>query len=68
MLNEANIVAQGAGLTLAYHNHWFELAIIDGKPAYQHMLEHLDESILFELDSYWVKVGGLDPVTVRSRA
>jgi sugar phosphate isomerase/epimerase len=64
MLNEANQVLQDAGFKLGYHNHWFELARIDGKPAYQHMLGYLSPEILFELDVYWVQVGGLDPVQV----
>ncbi|MEM6284610.1 MAG: sugar phosphate isomerase/epimerase [Chloroflexota bacterium] len=62
LLNESNEVAQGAGLTLAYHNHWFEPVMIDGKTGFQHMLDYMDERIVFELDVYWTKVGGLDPV------
>ncbi|HLA42401.1 MAG TPA: sugar phosphate isomerase/epimerase, partial [Aggregatilineales bacterium] len=64
MLNEASAIAGTQGLRLGYHNHWFEIAEIDGKPAYQHMLDQLDENIIFELDTYWVQVGGLDPVQV----
>jgi sugar phosphate isomerase/epimerase len=64
MLNQANAVLLSAGLKLAYHNHWFEAEIVDGKPAYQHMLDYLEPSIDFELDTYWLKVGGLDPVEV----
>jgi sugar phosphate isomerase/epimerase len=64
MLNQANEHVQAAGLKLAYHNHWFELAIIAGKPAYQHMLDYLEPEISFELDTYWIQVGGQDPVQV----
>lgn len=64
MLNEANAVVQAHGLTLGYHNHWFEIETIGGKPAYKHMLELLDKNIVFELDTYWARVGGLDPVQV----
>jgi len=64
MLNEANIVAKENGLTLGYHNHWFEMQEVDGKIAYQHMLDYLDDDIVFELDTYWAKVAGLDPVAV----
>ncbi|MGJ3238615.1 MAG: sugar phosphate isomerase/epimerase family protein [Anaerolineae bacterium] len=64
MLNEANVVVKEAGLKLAYHNHWFEMEMVDGKLAYQHMLDHLDDDIYFELDTYWAKVAGLDPVQV----
>lgn len=64
MLNEANVVVKEAGLTLAYHNHWFEMQAVDGKIAYQHMLDYLDEDIVFELDTYWAKVAGLNPLDV----
>jgi sugar phosphate isomerase/epimerase len=62
MLNQANEVVKAAGLKLAYHNHWFEIEVVEGKPAIHHMLDYLESDILFELDTYWVKVGGLDPV------
>lgn len=64
MLNQANEVVQGAGLTLAYHNHWFEMESVEGKPAYQHMVSLLDESIAFELDVYWAAVAGLEPTDI----
>jgi sugar phosphate isomerase/epimerase len=62
MLNEANAVVKNAGLKFAYHNHWFEIEVVDGKPAIYHMIDNLASDVLFELDTYWVKVGGLDPV------
>lgn len=64
LLNEAYVTVQAHGLTLAYHNHWFEMNIIDGKPAYQHMLDLLEPAIAFELDVYWTQVGGQDILTV----
>lgn len=64
MLNEANAVARQAGLTLFYHNHWWEAQPVGGKPAYEIMLEHLDPSVLLEIDAYWIQVGGLDPAQV----
>lgn len=64
MLNEANKVARANGLELGYHNHWGEVAIVDGRPAYQIMIDQIDPDIFFEVDTYWVKTGGLDPVEV----
>lgn len=63
-LNQADAVARENGLTLLYHNHWFEPAPVDGTPAYQIMIEYLEPTVLFEIDTYWVKVGGLDPAAV----
>lgn len=64
-LNEASRVAAAAGLSLGYHNHWFEYEPRPpGRPGYQVMLEHLDPAVFLEVDVYWVKVAGLDPVAV----
>jgi sugar phosphate isomerase/epimerase len=63
-LNQAAHFVNQYGYTLGYHNHWFEVAMVEGRPAYQIMLEHLDPSVIFEIDTYWVKVGGLDPAAV----
>jgi sugar phosphate isomerase/epimerase len=63
-LNRANEIARGAGLTLLYHNHWWEYEPLDGSYPYKIMAENLDPSIGFEIDTYWVKTGGEDPVAV----
>ncbi len=64
VLNEAAAVAAENGLQFAYHNHWFEYQQVNGRNANEIMLEYLDPSVLLELDTYWVKVGGQDPVSV----
>jgi sugar phosphate isomerase/epimerase len=63
-LNRANEVAHAHGLTLVYHNHWWEYHMLGGRRVYQVMLEHLAPSIEFELDVYWAQTGGADPLTV----
>lgn len=63
-LNEANAVARAAGYTLVYHNHWWEYTPHgDWVPA-QVMLDYLEPTVAFEIDTYWVKVGGGEPVQV----
>jgi len=64
MLNEANAVARENGLELLYHNHWQEYAQVNGRRVYQTMVEELDPTINFEIDTYWVKTAGVDPVAV----
>ncbi|MFW5803085.1 MAG: sugar phosphate isomerase/epimerase family protein [Verrucomicrobiota bacterium] len=52
------------GMTFGYHNHDFELSIhVDGKPALL-QLAALVPALHFTVDTYWVKVGGEDPVQV----
>jgi sugar phosphate isomerase/epimerase len=64
LLNKLNRSVREAGLTLLYHNHWFEYLPVEGRLPYQIMLEQLDESIGFEVDTYWVKTAGQDPLSV----
>jgi sugar phosphate isomerase/epimerase len=64
VLNEAAAVATANGLELGYHNHWWECYSVDGRPAYQIMLEHLDPNIFFEVDTYWAQTAGVDPVAM----
>src|SRR5258708_34625372 len=63
-LNEANAVARDHKLKLGYHNHWFEFAQVGGKLGHEIMRENLDPAIIFELDTYWIKTAGVDPVQV----
>lgn len=52
-----------AGLQLSYHNHSFEFVQFDGVYALDMMLENCAaENVYSELDTYWVKHGGADPV------
>ncbi len=53
------------GLTLGYHNHAFEFSNrIDGVSAYEVFADALSDDVVLELDTYWVTVGGDDPVAV----
>ena len=64
-LNVANAIARGRGLTLGYHNHWWEFeTMIDGRRAWSHLFEMVDPTVFAELDLYWATVGGADPVDV----
>ena len=62
--NFAGAEAAKNGLKLAIHNHWWEYQQLDGIPIYKIMLEYLSPDIMFELDTYWVKIGGQDPAVV----
>lgn len=62
--NAANAVAQANGLRLGIHNHWWEFEPVAGRYPYQVLLEEMDERIFFEVDTYWVKTAGVDPVAV----
>ena len=59
-VNEWGRQAANEGLRLAYHNHWFEMSEIDGRPALEVFAAALDPAILLEVDTYWAAVGGQD--------
>lgn len=67
IFNEANSVAQANGLTFGIHNHWWEFEPVDGRTRFDVLLEHLEPEIFFEIDTYWVKTAGPDPVKVIER-
>ena len=60
--NEAQANAKERGMTVMLHNHWWEYAELEGKLVVDHMLEFLDPEIMLELDTYWIKVAGQNPV------
>jgi sugar phosphate isomerase/epimerase len=65
LYNEANQFAHDHVLEFGLHNHWWEYRNkVDGKFVYQVLLESVDPQIFFEIDTYWVKVAGQDPVKI----
>lgn len=62
--NEAAANCKAAGLQFGIHNHWWEYQPVEGKMPYKILLERCDPSIFFEIDTYWVKTGGCDPVAI----
>ncbi|MBM4205352.1 MAG: sugar phosphate isomerase/epimerase [Gammaproteobacteria bacterium] len=60
-LNRFGGQCEKAGVQLAYHNHDFEFARVDGEIAYDRLLRECDrELVKFELDLYWVTHAGAD--------
>lgn len=64
-LEAAAEVAESYGLKIGYHNHAFEFETrFDGRTAYEHFAAQVSDRIGLELDTYWVAVGGADPVAL----
>lgn len=64
-LNAFNESVRGRGARLGYHNHWWEFATrIGAQSAYDLLFALLDQSVFAEVDTYWARVGGADPVRV----
>ncbi len=60
--NEAAALAAKHGMKVGFHNHDKEMHEVEGRPAYEHFLELAEPEVVWEVDTYWVKVGGVDPV------
>ncbi len=63
-LTEANAVAQANGLSLGYHNHWFEFTSVEGQTGLERLAACLPPEVFFEVDTYWARVAGADPQAV----
>ncbi|MBE0698361.1 MAG: sugar phosphate isomerase/epimerase, partial [Anaerolineaceae bacterium] len=63
-LNEGYEVANSNGISYSIHNHWWEFGKINGRLIHHYMLDLLNPGILLEVDTYWVKVAGPDPVEI----
>lgn len=62
-LNKAGEIAKAHGSKLAYHNHDFEFAAVDGTTGFDLLTKNTDPTLVFfELDLYWAVKGGLDPI------
>jgi sugar phosphate isomerase/epimerase len=54
------------GFDLCYHNHEFEFGEVDGRPAFERLVE-ATEGVDFELDVGWAYTAGADPVDLLDR-
>lgn len=65
-LNEADAIARAHGLTLYYHNHWWEYQPLPGTGdlPYHLMHTHLAHTVHYEIDAYWVRAAGLAPTEI----
>jgi sugar phosphate isomerase/epimerase len=67
LINASNERVRARGLTLGYHNHYWELqSVIDDRPALLHLFDHVDDTVVAEVDVYWAQVGGIDPTQLVS--
>jgi len=62
-MNKAGELARKTGLQFAYHNHAFEWGQMGGKRVFDRMFANTDPKLVqFEVDVFWLTVGGVDPV------
>lgn len=61
LLNKAAAAAEKYGIKVGYHNHAHEFAKVDGRYALDLIAEGTVDSVVMEIDVYWVQYAGLDP-------
>lgn len=67
-LNAAAKKGAEYGVRVGYHNHAWELeSQINGSTALEYLNSLLDPELVLEVDTYWVSVGGQDPVALLGR-
>ena len=60
-LNQASVEAAEHGIAVGYHNHQFEFENkIDGAHPLEIFVDHLNDDVILEIDTYWGVVGGGD--------
>lgn len=63
--NKAAAMAKAAGVQLSYHNHNFEFEPKEGgKTGYDIFIAEFSPDMQFEIDVFWVKAAGVDPVAL----
>ncbi|MEA5139479.1 sugar phosphate isomerase/epimerase family protein [Arcicella rigui] len=63
IFNKAGEYCKAAGVKFGYHNHDFEFKKYNGEQLYTTLLNNTDKHLVtFEMDLYWVVVGGEKPV------
>jgi sugar phosphate isomerase/epimerase len=63
--NQWGAMCRDAGLRLAYHNHNFEFAPLEGTTGYDVLVKETDPKLVdFELDIYWARFADQDPLAL----
>jgi len=66
--NVAAATARKAGLRFAYHNHDFEMPLMEGRRPLDVLIENTDPTVVdFEMDIYWLVKGGGQPLDYFAR-
>jgi sugar phosphate isomerase/epimerase len=67
-LNYLGKVCKDNGLVLCWHNHNKEFATMETGMPFDYLMDNTDTNQVFcELDLYWVKKGGADPLAVMKK-
>lgn len=61
--NTVGYKTAAASIAFGYHNHDFEFRKVEDHVIYDYLLDNVSPNhVFFQMDVYWVMMGGLDPV------
>ncbi len=66
LFNTAGAILAKEGITLTYHPHGYEFVPANGATPMDYMLENA-KNFKFNMDVYWVKMGGGDPLAIMKK-
>lgn len=67
-LNTLGKSLKSHGVQLTWHNHDKEFVMIEGKTAFDWLMEYTDPAyVASQMDIYWVRKGGADPVALMKK-
>ncbi|MFM8304111.1 MAG: sugar phosphate isomerase/epimerase family protein [Actinomycetota bacterium] len=61
MLSAATVAGAERNISVGYHNHYWEMAPVDGRLALLRLFDDADPRAFAEVDIYWAQVGGVAP-------
>ncbi len=65
VFNKAGKFLQQNGLSFCYHPHGYEFRPYSDGTLFDHLIKNVDKRYVnFEMDVYWVKHGGVDPLSL----
>ncbi|MEO0443509.1 MAG: sugar phosphate isomerase/epimerase, partial [Pseudomonadota bacterium] len=65
-MNKAGAILKANGITLQYHPHGYEFGEYKGETLLDYMLKNVTDA-KFQMDVFWIKQGGADPVDFLTR-
>jgi sugar phosphate isomerase/epimerase len=67
-MNKAGETCRKHGIQLCYHHHSFEFDPAGGRRPFDTLVERFDPKLVhFEIDTFWLKIGGEDPAAMLRR-
>jgi sugar phosphate isomerase/epimerase len=67
-MNRAGEICRKNGVQLCYHHHSFEFDPAQGKRPFDTLVERFDPKLVhFEIDTFWLKIGGENPAQMLRR-